>query len=167
MKFLFIILFFSLTVFLYNEGYTITWIRQKIQSLRLLYKVSKSFSSADSSNGILAITENIKSQHQQNFTINNNNKIATLSYQYVGQTYNIQVPYDIGKIISMGQFKVELLQLDNTYRDITQQPGIPYLVSAKSLGGISIRFLNCENLKTHNYNDDQIPGYGIEVMDED
>lgn len=92
------------------------------------------------------------------------NDKATIQYNYRGISHDLYLPFDKNHAISMIEFKVELLKRDGIVIDITQQPGIPYLVTAASLGGYDIRITNEDNKKVHNYGDKIQPGYGIEVM---
>jgi len=73
-----------------------------------------------------------------------------LQFQHEGKTHSIYLPWNESLIRKMQRRKVYLLKrnnvsqsdtnLSNTYTriDISQKPGIPYLLSAKDLGGEKI-----------------------------
>src|SRR5258708_39925472 len=99
--------FFILLWTLHNQGYTITWAKKQFQNIKLIYNMAKTFHGPDPNQGFLSL-----SQQMSTFTLNSGTKSATLSYQYVGTSYNIRIPHDMVKGTSMVQFKVELLHTD-------------------------------------------------------
>jgi len=101
------------------------------------------------------------------FTVNETDTSATIVYNRMGTDYIVMIPYSRSYVVQMSQFKVELLRPDKEPLEITQQPGIPYTVSAESLGGHAIRITNHETGEVHHYSKDIIPFYGTEVMDLD
>jgi len=142
----------------YYKGYInkmIKWFnvrRQKVKLiLSLIDKIQKEISVANKSTSV--------------FTINDTDASASIIYQRLGQQYVMLVPYNRKYAIAMSQFKVELVRDNNSTLDITQQPGIPYLVNAKDLGGHTIRMSNQETGKSYEYSQNIIPMYGEEIID--
>lgn len=76
-----------------------------------------------------------------NFTICDSGKAGCLTYTRHGNTYMLAVPYNrrlLSKTMDMRVFLVKDTPFENTpYKEIeiTQQPGIPYLVTPDMLGG--------------------------------
>ena len=86
------------------------------------------------------------------------NSSAVIEVKHNGKTHSVYIPYDRRKSVSMLRKRVFLLK-DDQKEDMTQKPGVPYLVSAKDLGGDSIivEDLSGEFLKS--YTEDEIPGF--------
>jgi hypothetical protein len=99
------------------------------------------------------------------FSINDTDTSASIVYERIGQQYIMLIPYNRKYVAAMSQFKAELLRTDNEPVNITQQPGIPYLIHADSLGGHTIRITNQETNVSHEYPHTEIPMYAEEVMD--
>ena len=115
------------------------------------------------------LQQNVKSKADSplGFTVNNTDQSASIVYERLGEQCIILVPYNRSHIPAMAQFKVELLRDEKSPVDITQQPGIPYLISADALGGIGIRITNQDNGVIKTYDRFRIPMYGIEAMMEE
>lgn len=73
-----------------------------------------------------------------------------------GKTHSIYVPCDKKKSTLMLRRKVYLIK-DGEKIDISQKPGVPYLVCAKDLGGEKIIVENLEGEVTQQFTEDQIP----------
>jgi hypothetical protein len=120
---------------------------------------------------LLSVLNNIKNDIESNkksstvFNVNDTDTSASIVYQRMGEQYIMLVPYTRKYVAAMSQFTVTLLRSDNTHLNITQQPGIPYLVNAENLGGYGIRITNQENNMSYTYFDEILPMYGEEVMD--
>jgi hypothetical protein len=125
------------------------WINSKYQNTKLILSLIDRL--------------NIENKPQTSFVINDTDMSANIVYERLANKYILFVPFNRKYIASMTQFKAELLRKNDTPIDITQQPGIPYMVSAKLLGGDSIRITNQETGNYHDY--DNIPGYAEEIMD--
>lgn len=112
---------------------------------------------SDSENVVKLISQYFKpnSETKSEFKINSNNTSATITFEYYGKSYQIHVPYDKNLIRKMTGSKVILIDESGNKIDITQKPGIPYLVTPKQLGGTSIHIEKGENIKE--INSDDIP----------
>lgn len=99
-----------------------------------------------------------KEESDEAFRPAEKSKSALIKVNHGGKSHDIYVPYDRSKSSSMLRKKVFLIR-DGQKVDLTQKPGIPYLVSAEHLGGtaILIEDLSGEVIKTFDLN--QIPGY--------
>jgi len=98
------------------------------------------------------------------FQVNDSDLSADITYQRIGQQYRISVPYHRKYVASMSQFKVCLIRTGKDSVNITQQPGIPYMICANDLGGDAIIITNEEIGISHTYEKTCIPYYGREVM---
>ena len=85
-------------------------------------------------------------------------KSAVIRVSSGGKSHSIFVPYDRSKSSSMLRKKVFLIQGDEKI-DITQKPGVPYLVCAEQLNGKSIVVENLSGEVVRTFNSTEIPGY--------
>jgi len=83
---------------------------------------------------------------------------AVIMVNQAGKTHSVYIPYDRKKSSSMLRKKVFLIK-ENEKIDISQKPGVPYLITAKQLGGqkIVVEDLTGEIIKT--YTEDEVPNY--------
>lgn len=81
---------------------------------------------------------------------------AILKVSHGGKTHSIYVPYNRRKSSKMVKHNVYLYKGDEKI-DITQKPGVPYLVSAFNLGGDMIVVENKEGEVLHTYKEEEIP----------
>jgi hypothetical protein len=87
-------------------------------------------------------------------------KSAMISFDHGGKQHKAFVPYNRRKASTMIGKTVYLIKDENgdeVRENITQKPGIPYIVSAQDLGGKSIEVVDNEGQVLHRYIDDQIP----------
>jgi hypothetical protein len=136
----------------------LNWINDKHQKFKFLLSIVNNI------NGGMT-TNNENKNSNISFSVNDTDTSATIIYQRMNQQYIMLVPYNRRYVIDMSQFKVELLRVDNEPVNITQQPGIPYLVSSSSLGGYAIRITNEETGVFKEYLGSAIPLYGDDVME--
>ena len=121
---------------------------------------------------IMTLMENIQQvtaavPKTSSFSVNESDMSASIIYERLGSQYILLIPYSRKHIAHMTQFTVELLRDDKEPLNITQQPGIPYLVSASDLGGSAIRIFNEDTGISHEYIGTAIPMYGEEVLDQE
>jgi hypothetical protein len=128
------------------------WIEGKRQRGKLLLKLMEGFE------------KDISKKAPSGFTVCGTDESASILYERLGKEYIVWTPYNRSKIVSMSQFKVELLREGKQPLDITQQPGIPYTISAAMLGGDGILITNHETDVSHRYDRNEIPMYGDEVI---
>lgn len=76
-------------------------------------------------------------QEEANFKVVSRSKSAVLSITHLGKQHNIYVPYHRNISTKMLRRKYILIK-DGARIDITQKPGVPYLVSAEDMGGQEI-----------------------------
>lgn len=86
---------------------------------------------------------------------------AVLCYTRLNKEYKLYVPYN--RMKSLSSDITALLVKNGKEINITQQPGIPYLVSANDLGGEKIILTNNITGSSFDYFDDKIPMYGDEI----
>lgn len=138
-------------------GYIILWIQFYYNRFQLLWKLINT----------VQIKEISSQPIDPIFKIMDTNSMDTsaiVTYQHLGNSHKVLVHYNRDKVAIMGQFKAILCnETAHEMEDITQQPGIPYLVTAKQLGGHYIRITNAENGQKYDYFQDTIPGYGDEI----
>lgn len=83
------------------------------------------------------------------------NNTAIISYQYGGKNYKVCVPYDSSKV--RGALRKEVFLIRGNERiDITHKPGIPYLLSAKDMGGNRIIVTKDEQI-LNEFEENEIP----------
>jgi len=81
---------------------------------------------------------------------------AMIKVSHGGKSHSIYVPYNRRKTTKMLRTKVFLLKGEEKI-DITQKPGIPYLVSAKDLGGEMIIVEDKGGNVLYTFKDEEIP----------
>jgi len=82
-----------------------------------------------------------------------------ISYSYMTKPYTVRLPFDSDRIPSMAQYMV-FAQHNDTEVDITQQPGIPYLLSPDVLNVDNITVYNLLDDDKQSYIGEEIPMYG-------
>lgn len=79
-------------------------------------------------------------------TICPSRKAVCITYSKQGQSHNIYVPYNSRQIAKMSGHRAFLIKSEQE-TEITQQPGIPYLVTAEQLGGEQIKIVTLDETK--------------------
>ncbi len=95
-------------------------------------------------------------EKEEGFTPMRKTTSAMLKINHGGKSHSIYIPYDRKKSIKMMKCKVFLYK-DVEKIDITQKPGVPYLVSASDLGGEKIVVENKEGKELYTYLNKNIP----------
>ena len=83
-------------------------------------------------------------------------KSAIIKVSHMGKTHSVYLPYDRRKSSQMMRRKVFLIK-EGEKTDISQKPGIPYLVSAQDLGGDLIQVEDLEGNVLNTFPRDKIP----------
>jgi hypothetical protein len=115
-------------------------------------------------NSVINNIENTTNMDNSCEIITNDDNLM-LKYKYFGQSYHISVPYKRKHISNMISFRATLVYENNEQKDITQQPGIPYNLSAKQLGGKFVIITNDETGCSHTYQLNDIPMYAKELFE--
>lgn len=89
---------------------------------------------------------------------------ASVSYLRLNKEYTLFVPYSRTKSLSMIEINAFLVKRGGEKVDITQQPGIPYLVSAYDMNAEKIILLNNKTGKSFDYLHKTMPLYGDELL---
>jgi hypothetical protein len=129
-------------------------------------KILDNHSDADISTIIKMVTGLSKTPSKDSVIILDNERGVVISYELSGKQYLCTMPYSRKMSLNMRQYKAELVT-EHGHVDITQQPGIPYIVPAKDIGGNSIILTNLLTGQTYTYDDGAIPGYGTELIFEE
>jgi hypothetical protein len=116
-------------------------------TIKLIYCVLQSLNNTDST--IDATTVNPNS--------------LTISYSYIGNTYQVTIPYNKRYSVKMAPLIAELLTEGQT-KIITQQAGIPYLVSSEEMGGQAIIITNSETGDVLVYKEGMKPGFCDDLL---
>ena len=98
------------------------------------------------------------------FVINDSDRSVSIPYSYNGVSYTAFMPFKRQAALAMNDLRVLVVLTDGRLVNITQQPGIPYLVTATELGGTEIRVINDDTGESVVYNATTIPNYCAEVM---
>ena len=86
-------------------------------------------------------------------------KSAIIRVSSGGKSHSIFVPYDRNKSSSMLRKKVFLMKEDGNKIDISQKPGVPYLISADHLGGTQILVENLSGEIIKTFHSSEVPGF--------
>lgn len=116
----------------------------------------------------VSLIENIASNQTVAFNVNDTDKSATILYSRLGKKAILFIPFNRDYAPKMISFKAELtrdIRDERPSLNITQQPGIPYMVTGRSLGGHFIKITNRENEKTIVFGPDEVPGYAEELFE--
>jgi hypothetical protein len=99
---------------------------------------------------------------QVSLVINDTQKSCLITYNRLGCKYYLNVPYDRSLVPKMTGVKVFLIMkspirsAEKMLVDITQQPGIPYLLTPKELGGIGYSILDTLNDEVNEVPEDEL-----------
>ncbi len=82
---------------------------------------------------------------------------ALVIFDYGGKSYNLCVPFDQAKAIHMRRRNAYLVKGEERI-EITHKPGIPYMISAKEMGGEKI-IVDKDGIVLKEYGADDVPKY--------
>lgn len=105
--------------------------------------------------------------HTVSFTVNDTGKSACLEYERMSHKYTLLIPYRRDYVSKMAHFLAELIRPGHLPLDITQQPGVPYLATAETLGGVNIRVTNRETGRHQVFLPSQMPWYAEDLFLDD
>lgn len=108
-------------------------------------------------------TINAFNSPESEFTLGESN--VTIHYARMGHAHQFSIPYNRKMVAKMSQIKVYLHRDHESVHDITQQPGIPYVITAHELGGKYILAINEDDGQTFKYEKDVQPQYCVEVFE--
>jgi hypothetical protein len=111
----------------------------------------------------LFLTDNKKNINKSH--LSKSGKCIHIYYEYLGKEYVLTVPYSGLSSVDMIQYQMDAIYQDGRVLTITQQPGLPYLVSTKDLGCSKLKATNHETDIYHEYKDDEKPYYCSEICD--
>lgn len=97
-------------------------------------------------------------ENEEGFTPMKKTSSAMIKINHGGKSHSIYVPYNRRKSTKMLQTRVFLLKGEEKI-PISQKPGIPYLVSAKDLGGDIILIEDRDGNVLKVYKDDEVPDF--------
>lgn len=129
-------------------------------------KSVKSYVSKKIVNMVLDSKFESDNKSETEFKIHPNNLSATIIFKQFGKIHRIHFPYDKSLVSKMSGVKVKLIKGDEVV-DITQKPGIPYLISAKQMSGDKIiieKEFNEEDEDNNiiEFDEDEIPNFDDE-----
>lgn len=97
-----------------------------------------------------------KLDQEDTFKISPTGKSVTISFIYHNRKYNVFLPFDKSLISKYSGYQF-YLETNDKITEISQKPGIPFLVTADQLGGTSIIVQNVEDDICMKFNENQIP----------
>lgn len=93
------------------------------------------------------------------------NKTIHIYYDYLGKEYLVILPYNKSKLVEMCKYNFIAVYDNNNQVEITQQPGVPYLVSSEEIECKEIIVRNNDADVKYVYKKDKVPRYGDEILD--
>lgn len=98
--------------------------------------------------------------HYEDFSVQIHNHYVEIPYLYHGIRYKVYLPYDESKVEMMSQYSA--YAESDSIINITQQPGIPYVVNSDDLCVSKITLLHVEEELKDKVYIHSIPYYGDE-----
>lgn len=95
---------------------------------------------------------------ERSFIPNRKSSSAVISFNHGGKRHNVHVPYNRKRTAKMLKHKVYLIK-NGEKQDISQKPGIDYVISAKDLGGESIIIENSDGNIIREYIGSAVPDF--------
>lgn len=136
-------------IFAFQEG----WFDQFQTLQRLIKSINMAIRIIDN---IAAVT---KPNAVNNCSINNSNLSMSITYTRTGKEKLFNIPYRSDLKENMRMWKVYLISDKNRSKDITQEPGLPYICTPEQLGGKEILANNSDTGDIIHFKKDISPGY--------
>lgn len=105
--------------------------------------------------------KNIKNKYFSNSSFKHNE--VEIYYNHDDTKYKIHLPFCYLNKLHMSSIKVYLIYHNDEIKDITHTPGIPYLINANIANCKYIKAHNIETDQIHEYHDEDVPLYCVEV----
>lgn len=86
-----------------------------------------------------------------------------LSYYKGNRQYHLFLPYDQSLMLAMIPLRMEMFR-DGKYHNLTQEPGVPYLLSCKKLQAEYLRATNTLTGQVQFWLEDEIPGFCLSLL---
>jgi len=83
-----------------------------------------------------------------------------ITYFYFNKMYQVKIPFDRTKVVDMTQYMVIGKDNEGNEVELTQQPGIPYLLCPNEVNLASIEVYDLLNDTVKTYHGEDIPMYG-------
>lgn len=94
-----------------------------------------------------------------------NNRSGKIMYMYQNNNYEVMIPYHPHLMVPMLDLQAFLLFEDGTKTEITQQPGIPYMITAHEYGAKEIEIINNDTKASKKYGANDRPMFASELLD--
>ena len=94
-----------------------------------------------------------------------NNRSGKIVYMYQNNNYEVLIPYHAHLMVPMLDLQAFLLFEDGTRQEITQQPGIPYMITAHEYGAKEIEIINHDTKASKKYTANERPMFASELFD--
>jgi len=112
-----------------------------------------------------ALLNNASKSKKKNETyISKSKKCIHIYYDYLGKEYMLTVPYNGLSSVDMIQYQMDAIYENGETLTITQQPGIPYLITNDHLNCLKLKAINHETDVYHEYKN-ELPDYCREICD--
>nr|QBK90857.1 MAG: uncharacterized protein LCPAC201_01580 [Pithovirus LCPAC201] len=119
-------------------AFQVGWFDQFQTLQRLIHGINMTVNLIDN---IAAVTKPTKTN---NCSINNSNLSMSITYTRSGREKLFNIPYRSDLKEKMRMWRVHLVSANNKSKEITQEPGLPYICKPEQLGGKEILANNIE-----------------------
>lgn len=110
--------------------------------------------------------KNAPKKDKPEFELSESDNWACIRYiDNSGNERQVVVPYNRSNVMYMSTISVSVMERDGSYKDITQQPGLPYLITPNMLECECIVATNNNTGMSYTYTYDTAPLYCTEVYD--
>lgn len=144
---------------------TIKALHKTMKELNITPEMINQYASMMNSGNINELMSNMMNNDISKTCISKSGKCMHIYYDYLGKEYMVTVPYSGSCSVDMIQYEMNAIYEDGDQLKITQQPGIPYLVSADNLGCKMMKAINHETDVFHEYKNNTVPIFCTEICD--